>query len=151
MNEKGGFGWSRFLIGAIGSALFVLVVALIAASLAPATPSKDEYKESARIYSHTYDEVFQASLEALERMGLFATEKDKDKGTISGNGKYKPTGWQAPLSFVFDARIETLNSKPETRVTLRFKKKGAWGMGREEDQFGADFHSEVLKVLATYR
>jgi hypothetical protein len=42
----------------------------------PAVPGKDKDQESTRVFQHTYDEVFQASQEAIERMGLFLIAKD---------------------------------------------------------------------------
>lgn len=132
----------------------VALVTLVVLTVAPFAPGKDNKndfkKQASRTYSHTYDEAFQASQNALERMGMNVTAKDKDKGTLSGNGKYVPKGWVASLSFTFDVHVETVNTNPETRVTIYFKKNGSWGMGREEDAFGDDFLSEVQKVLATY-
>jgi hypothetical protein len=101
-------------------------------------------KEVSRVYQHTYDEVFQASQEAIERMGLFLVDKDKDKGTISGNGVYKWAGKDC----TFDIHIEALNTKPETRVTINAKVKGI--VVGSEAKLKADFLAMLQQVLSTY-
>jgi hypothetical protein len=106
----------------------------------PPAPSK----EVSRVYQHTYDEVFQASQEAIERMGLFLTGKDKDKGTISGNGVYKWAGKDC----TFDIHIEALNTNPETRVTINAKVKGI--VVGSEAKLKAEFLAELQQVLSTY-
>ncbi len=101
-----------------GSIAFVLVLGILsfgghAASLPrpggapPAAPKKDHV--FTQVYQYTYDEVFQAIQEHLARTGTSITAKDKDKGTI-----------QATVSKheFFDIHVETLNTKPETKVTL---------------------------------
>ena len=133
-------------------ALMALVV-LTVASLASGAPNKDkdQNEEPTRIYQHTYDEVFQASLDAIERMGMFVTEKDKDKGMIRGNGTYRV----APNNFdtTFDMHIETVSANPQTRVTINAHVKlhmGAYGYRHLDKKFDQDLFSEVQKVLSTY-
>ncbi len=104
---------------------------------------------SSQVYQHTYDEVFQASQEASERLGYSVTAKDKDKGTISGNGAFDPQNGMAPTQCTFDILIETLNAKPETRLTINVKAKSMFG-GRVEKAFKLRFLGEVHKVLSTY-
>lgn len=101
-------------------------------------------KEVSRVYQHTYDEVFQASQEAIERMGLFLVSKDKEKGTISGNGVYKWAGKDC----TFDIHIEAINTSPETRVTINAKVKGI--IPGSESKLKADFLAMLQQVLATY-
>ncbi len=101
-------------------------------------------KEVSRVYQHTYDEVFQATQEAIERMGLFVTAKDKEKGTISGNGVYKWAGKDC----TFDIHIEAINTSPETRVTINGKVKGI--IPGSESKLKADFLAMLQQVLATY-
>jgi hypothetical protein len=147
--KQEGFWWANCAgVIAVALVLGILIFGGYGAPSASAAPGKD--KSATRVYQHTYDEVFQASLEAIERMGLFVENKDKDKGIISGSGKYKPSGWQYLMTFSFDIQVESLNTKPEARLTINFKKHGGAGMGREEDQFGDEFVGEVQKVLATY-
>lgn len=95
----------------------------------PAAPNKDKTQELTRVFDHTYDEVFQASLEAIERSGLFASAKDKEKGTISGSGNYPFTGngGTGYVEITFDIHIEILSTKPETRITINAKAKGFGG------------------------
>jgi len=140
----------RALITALALAVGALVLGGFAAPFASGVPNNDKHKTATKIYQHTYDEVFQASLETIERMGLFVEDKDKDKGTISGNGRYMPKGWQYLMSFTFDIHVESVSTKPETRLTINFKKHGGAGMGREEDQFGYEFVGQVQQVLSTY-
>jgi len=111
-------------------------------------PQQDKDQKYTRVYPHTYDEVFQASQETIERMGLFVADKDKDKGTISGNGRYNPDGGPLSKNCTLDIHIEALNTKPETRVTIHAKVKGVisgWD-GPLKDRFLI----ELQKVLATY-
>lgn len=113
----------------------------------PAAPNKDQ--ALTQTYLHTYDEVFQASLEAIERMGLFVTAQDKDKGTISGKGSHQQKGVQLPRDWTFDIHIETLSTKPETRVTINASSRG-WVLASEKAAFKQDMASELQKVLSTY-
>src|SRR5208337_173225 len=117
----------RALITALALVLGALVLGGFAAPLASGAPNNDKHKTATKIYQHTYDEVFQASLEAIERMGLFVTDKDKDKGTISGNGNYTLSSGTASQPWIFDIHIEALNTKPETRVTIDCEWKGHIG------------------------
>jgi hypothetical protein len=116
------------------------LVVLTVASLAPGAPKKNEEHEITQVCQHTYDEVFQASQDAIERAGFFVTAKDKDKGTISGNG--------AAGKFTFEMYIEPLNTKPETRVTMHGRGKH-WDWRYTSSQLDAIL-SELQKVLATY-
>ena len=127
---------------------------LTTASWAPGAPKKDteqvKDQQFTQIYSHTYDEVFQAAQETIERMGMFVTDKDKDKGTISGNGEYHYVSGLGPgrLTLTFNIVIETVSAKAETRVTINEKHKGH-ALGWEK-AFKKDFLSELQKMLATY-
>jgi len=151
------FSWSAICAGVVAVALVlgVLIFGGYAAALpkpggaVPAVPSKDKDEALTRVYQHTYDEVFQASLEATERMGLFVTAQDKDKGTISGKGSHQQKGVQLPRDWTFDIHIETLSTKPETRVTINASSRG-WVLASEKAAFKQDMASELQKVLATY-
>jgi hypothetical protein len=129
--------------------LGALIFGGFAGPSASGSPSKD--KEFTQVYQHTYDEVFQASLEAIERMGYFVTAKDKEKGTISGNGIFNVMGSMGPVGkkSTFDIYIETLNTKPETRVTINATVKGVIG-GGASNTLKQQLSSEVQRVLATY-
>lgn len=129
-----------------GKLALIALVVLGFASLGQAAPNR-EPKEVTRVYSHTYEEVFQASLDAIERMGLFATDKDKDKGTISGNGDYRPRMMSVLIKFTFNIHIEIVSTKPETRLTINFEQHPKTG---EPTRFADDFVIEVQKVLSTY-
>lgn len=108
---------SRLAFAALAAALVILITMSVAPA-APRPSSKDNPEDFTRIYGHTYDEVFQGAQETIERMGLFVTTTDKDKGIITGNGKYFPKGATAPTTVDFQIRIESVSSKPETRVTI---------------------------------
>ena len=133
----------------VGKLAVILVVTV--ASLAPGASKSDKDQEFTRIYQHTYDEVFQASQEAIERMGYFITAKDKDKGTISGNGIFysKTSVGLMGKKCTFDFHIETLNPKPETRVTIDANAE-VWG-APAASRLKERFSNELQKVLATYR
>lgn len=142
------------------AAATVCTVVLLAAFVAnvPVVKAKDNPEDFTRVYQHTYDEVFQAAQKAVERMGCFITEADKEKGTITGNGKcatgapgYSPgTFWKVE----FQVRIETVSDKPETRVIVEAKTKGQFGTyggtGAARKAFKEQLLSETQKVLATY-
>jgi hypothetical protein len=133
-------------------------VVLTFASLASGAPKKDQDQETTRIYQHTYDEVFQASQEAIERLGCFVT--DKDKGTVSGSVQIIQKPGSDPVDYPFDLHIEALNTKPETRVTINTDKwksirwRGptfsGWQIKAKESSFKVKLMSELQKTLATY-
>jgi len=146
LQNKNEFSWHATRGAVVGFVLVLgaLVLGGFAGPLASGAPNNDKHKTATRIYQHTYDEVFQASLEAIERMGLFVEDKDKDKGTISGNGVYKWAGKDC----TFDIHIEAINTSPETRVTINAKVKGI--IPGSESKLKADFLAMLQQVLATY-
>jgi len=129
-----------------------MLVVFAPALFAPTASAKDKPENSTRIYTHTYDEVFQASQETIERMGLFITDKDKDKGTISGNGKYRVLCGYGPcfMTLTFDIRLETVSTKPETRVTIDVKRQASAFNPRGQSEVKNEFLSQLQKTLATY-
>ncbi len=131
--------------------LGALIFGGFAGSSALGSPNNDKDKDFTRVYQHTYDEVFQASLEAIERSGLFASAKDKEKGTISGSGNYPFTGngGTGYVEVSFDIHIEILSTKPETRITINAKAKG-YGGSSIAKRFNPLFLGDVQKVLSTY-
>jgi hypothetical protein len=147
------YGQSRSIAGVtIGKLALITFVVLTAAYLFPAAQAKDKPpEETTQIYRHTYDEVFQASQDAIERMGMFVKDKDKDKGTISGNGTYRGTNNTGVhnVEMIFDIKIMTVSAKPETQVTVNAQGKGIIARSYQK-QFTQNFLSEVQKVLATY-
>jgi hypothetical protein len=112
------------------------------------TGPRADYPE---VYLHTFDECLDAASTAIERLGWKLTNVDKDKGTIAGIG-YLPIG---PLPF--EIHIETVSSKPETRVTLvLLKTYNSTLFGRRDPEgqakaWGEWFSREFTKVLATLR
>ncbi len=90
-------------------------------------------------------------MEAIERIGMFVTAKDKDKGTITGNGKSNAT---TSITVYFDIQIEAVNTTPETRVTINTTAKGGGVCpgckSFNMNQFKDHFSTELQKVLATY-
>ena len=145
-------GRSRCPVGATVGKLAVILAVLTVATWAPGAPKKDknidQTEQSTWVYQHTYDEVFQASLEAIERMGLFLTDKDKEKGTVSGKGSHTLSGFFRPLQWTFGIQIEALNTKPETQVKITIGRPTHGGYA--EAHFKRDLSSEIQKVLATY-
>lgn len=145
------FSWSAICAGVIAVALalgFLTVCGNAASSpKAGGAPPAAPNKESTQVYEHTYDEVFQASLDAIERMGVFVAAKDKDKGTISGKGKYLFPGGGAPITF--EIHIVAVSTKPETRLMTNCKATGLAARVTEQT-FVDKFPIEVQKVLSTY-
>src|SRR5208337_2315281 len=139
----------RTVFAAIFLVLGALILGGFAGPSASGSPSNDKDKEFTRVYQHTYDEVFQASLETIERLGMFVTAKDKDKGTIAGNGKTS-----ASLTVYFDIHIEAVNTTPETRVTINTTAKGGGVCpgckSANMNYFKEHFSTELQKVLSTY-
>ncbi len=125
---------------ALAALLGVLIFGGYGAPPASATPNKD--KEFTQVYQHTYDEVFQAIQETVERKGYFVTDKDKDKGTFIATSSNRKVD--------FYLHVETLNTKPETRVTVIPKLRGSKLFGSGLAQDSEDFLKELQKVLATY-
>lgn len=134
--------------------LAVMLVVLTVASLAPGAPKndkdgKDGKQETTWVAQHTYDEVFQAAQDAIERLGDIVTDKDKDKGTISGKQVIGD-------KITFDIHVEALNAKPETRVTISSTwDVRCWGCNdklksRVNSRLQEKLVAEMQKVLATY-
>ena len=146
------YGRSRCPAGVTVGTLAVILVVMTVSCLAPGASKSDKDQEFTRIYQHTYDEVFQASQKAIERMGYFVTAKDKDKGTISGNGIFytKTSVGIKGRKCSFDIHIETLNTSPQTRVTINATVKciGGWAPANTLKE---TFLTELQKVLSTYR
>jgi len=140
------FAQFRSLSPLVVAGLAVTLTVLLAVPFAPTASAKDNPGDSTRIYTHTYDEVFQASQEAIERMGMFVTDKDKDKGTISGNGDSRAAGSGQRFRVDFEIHIEAVSTKPETRVSINTKCH-KWA----EKGFKADFLSELQRTLSTYK
>ena len=138
----------------VARGLAVAIMTLTAACLFPAAHAKDSPEDNTRVYQHTYDEIFQASLEAMERIGLYASATDKENGTISGTGG-DCTSRNTAFTHTCDLKIhiEIVSSKPETRVTIIETKKHGHGDGWVpiERPFKQKFFGELQKVLATYR
>jgi hypothetical protein len=148
------FGLSRCTpYAAVGRLALIALVALITAILSPAAQAKDKPEESTRVYEYTYDEVFQASLDAMERIGLYVTDRDKEKRTIRGKGgDCTPRGSYMGNTCDLEIHIEIISSKPETRVTLEVKKHGAGNLlVHVERDYKEKYFAELQKVLATYR
>src|SRR5208283_4156714 len=142
----------RTVFAAIFLVLGALILGGFAGPSASGSPSNDKDKEFTRVYQHTYDEVFQASLETIERLGIFVTAKDRDKGTIAGNGHSNAT---TPLTVYFDIHIEAVNTSPETRITINTTAKGSLPFcpgckSGNMAQFKDHFSTELQKVLSTY-
>jgi hypothetical protein len=126
-------------------ALVILLAPVFSVRSALGTPKNDDFTE---VYAHTYDEVFQAVQEAIERRGHFITEKDKDKGTITGHGTPAVLGTMR-RRVDFTLRVETISAQPQTRVTIELKVRMLAGEYRKN--FVREIFSETQKVLATYR
>jgi len=152
MSRKKECGRSRCPVWATVGRLAVMLVVLMVAACATMGPEpriKDTDQGVTQIFRHTYDEVFQASEEAIERQGWFLDATDKEKGTISGRGSALVAG----VKGVFYIHIETLNTKPETRVTFISRENNAFRSNGIDTSVngGHRFFPELQKVLSTYR
>lgn len=151
------YGRSRNRAGmAVAKLALIILVVLTAAPLAAGASKKDKGEdgnyypqELTGVYQHSYDEVFQASQEAIERLGWFVTDNDKDKGTISGK---KNTSASDTQRFIFRIHIESLNTKPETKITINahWNKKGNYIREPSTREFEEKLATMLQKVLATY-
>lgn len=142
----------RRLQGSMHRAAKTAAVAVIAVLLLPAVQAKNKSEESTQIFTHPYDEVFQAVPDTIERMGMFVTDKNPQSGQISGKGVYKAITPAGPRNFnvTFSIHVETVSAKPETRVTMDASMKGLASRGWSK-VFMQDFYRELQKVLATYK
>jgi len=136
-NERGLFR-TRTGLAVVKLALIMLVV-LTVAPMALGASRNDKDVEFRQVYRHTFDEVFQASQEAIERLGWFVTGIDKDKGIISCSFMNSKV--------TFDLQMETVSQKPETQVTIVFIKTGRV----TKDSIWHTVSTELQKVLSTYR
>ena len=137
----------------IGVALMIVLTGCVNLSPEAKFPPAD-YPQ---VYFHTFDECMDAAPTAIERLGWKITNVDKDKGTIAGA---VPLGYPLP-GFVpsgaseqpFEIHIETVSSKPETRVTLvELKTFATHGFGSQLNKSRAEqFSIEFSKALATLR
>ena len=86
-----------------------VMAAVLTVSCATTVVPKDD-PEYTHIVWHRYDEVFQASMKAVERSHHFVTASDKHEGAISGR--------DMGGNLTFEIHIKALNTKePETQVT----------------------------------
>jgi hypothetical protein len=145
---------SRSLVTFAARVIAVGIVALTTAFLSPVAQAKDKNKENpddyTRVYPFTYDEVFQAAGKALLRLGWNVANSDKDKGIIQGTVIDEYLGGHGHQ---FEAHIETISSKPETRVTLGVKVHHEFMLNDAECRryCARKFFPELQKVLATYQ
>jgi len=145
---------TRCPVGATAGKLAVMLLVLTLASCATDAPApgsgRDEHfceQQKTQVYQHTYDEVFQACQEAIERVGLSVTDKDSDKGAINvfdGKGKH-----------IFSLHVETINTNPEVSVTFKEYWTRIPQVPRSMDEANCrmcllNLSHEVPKVLATY-
>lgn len=117
----------------------------------------NDEEDTTRVYTNSYDEVFQATQDAIQRIGLFVKAADKNKGTIAGNGDYLPKGATATSKVDFEINIEVVSPKPETRMTVNATAVPSLSRARKariEAIISGDFRRalfiEIQKVLATY-
>jgi hypothetical protein len=124
----------------------IAIAVLAAISSVPAARAKDNADDFTRVYRHSYDEVWDASHEAIERLGWFVTDTDdKDKGAITGKGA-GPNG-----KTTFTLHIESVSPKPETRETIDVKWSGFQGSWGGRKYVAKQLFEETQKVLATYK
>jgi hypothetical protein len=145
MNPSEG-GRLRSRIRWVVSAMAVIGVAagISTLGLAGAMPSG----EATQVYSHSYDETFQDALETIHSMGLRLAEQDSARGTISGDGSYKPGANTLTFKIAFDISVEAVGTA-QTRVTITTKGK-SFMSGHAAGLFKDDFLSELRKTLGSH-
>ena len=143
-NKRKSFWYlERLTLAAFTLFLGALIFGGYGASVASGAPAKDNPDDFSRVFNHTYDEVFQASQDAIERIGWFITKADKDKGTITGYGMYGKN------NNTFEIHIEAVSQKPETRAAIAMKTHLLVGVERRG--LATKFFVELQKVLVTYK
>ena len=139
---------------AVATFVAAVLVVLMTIPFARVASAKDNPEKFTRVYQHSYDEVWEAAIEAVERKGLSAVDRDKDKGTITGTGKYEGHPGPGQTRYVqmdFEIFIESVNPKPETRMTIREIHTKGFLSGTYRGSFADGLLAEVQKVLATYK
>jgi len=132
-------------------AALAIPLGVLAAPVVPVAAGKDNPEDFTQIYRHTYDDVFQAAQEAIERRGCVAKDVDKDKGTVTGSGACVIGGNGLAYMVEFEIHIEPVSPKPETRVTVDAKVKVKLWAGQLRKKFANELLSEISKVLSTYK
>ena len=114
---------SKNSINQTAVAISVVTLIVAAAFLTPAVKAKDNPDDYTRVYSHTFDEVFQAAQKAVERQGYFVTDSNKEKGVITGKGDMPIPTAGVTRHFEFTLRLETTAAE-QTRATIDVVFKG---------------------------
>ncbi len=144
----------RFRPSGLRTLALVLALCAVAASpfLTPAYAKNGSDKDS-RVYNHSFDEVFQAAQDAMERMGLSVTAKDKARGTINSAGDYLTQCGAGPckVKMSLEVLVETVSPRPQTRLTINYKRKTMITGAGTSGYFKSAYLSELQKVLATYK
>jgi len=148
VRRSGGLNWG------------LVVLASVLSLLAPQANGKEKENpdDYTRVYSFSYDEVYQAAEKAAMRLGWRVRNEDKDKGSIQGSvidaGLAEEAAHFNDRNH-FEVHIETVSSKPETKVTFSFD------LPNHHSLIGASVITmrkrcaeklfvELQKVLATY-
>jgi len=125
-------------------AILFLCFSLIGACTYTLKPSPEDLTQ---VCNNTYDEAFQASQQAMQQLGWYVTGADKDKGLIAANAR-------SLSDLHIEVYVQTINNKPETRVTLDVSKitrgyleaRGVW-----QSTVRQEFFMELQKVLSAYK
>jgi hypothetical protein len=132
-------------------AMLALAVAFSCGSAQANDKKKDNPADFTRVFALTYDEVFQASRQALLRQGWNVTDADKDKGTIRGIVISDEVGGNNKNEF--EVHVEVVSSKPETRAAINVTVHHTMMLNDAEVRrwCASHFFTELQKVLATYQ
>jgi hypothetical protein len=112
---------------------------------------KENTAQCSQVYTHTFDEVFQASQETIERDGNFVADLDKTKGTM----KSKTASGSVVEEIVLTSGAK--NGETSVNVTHHYLVYSTFMVHHTElqEKQGAAacsaFLGRVQKVLATYR
>jgi len=133
-------------------AMMALAVALSCGSAQANNKEKEKPEDYTTVYAFTYDEVFQAADKALMRLGWRVSSKDKDKGIIQGLVIDPNLSVMNYNKNQFELHVETVSSKPETKVVVLIKVHHFFLGNDASDRkiCAQDLFTELQKVLATY-
>lgn len=128
-----------------------------AVGLYPSKPGPVNVKGSnkqvieSREYPYTFDDVFQAASDVIFRRGLIIEQKNKQAGTIVGNGHLEAVCGFGPckMNITYILHVQEVNSKPTTRLTMTLDRHSLIAWGAESSE-AIDILVDVQKHLASY-
>ena len=157
----------------IKNIIFIVVTACFLSACGPglkATPNVNSFyggsaplkatdyqTTKSRVYNYTFDEVFDASVDAIMRTGYSVDVEDREAGLISGSGLNRRHGVNGPLScnITYAIYVEEVNTKPRTKSTVIVDVHSStmflWSAGPETSLIvNSEISDQLQKILASY-